>query len=192
MTVANIPPANPKRGLPREHFAIQFIQQFPAGSLLMMDDFDAWCEGQGLFTVPRGVSKKSDAWLAHLQRRHQVKAGLNRALNHPRMKVVGLEAASVERISHGRLEVRPAKDLILRNSMAKSIESLTGTHRRQLQYAMQVSGCASVDSQPASSTSATRGSSPLPAGPSPTSLAASSSQAPTRFSNLILRRSSSR
>jgi hypothetical protein len=138
MTIDSIPSANPRRGLRNEHLAVQFAQQHPVGSVMTMDDFDQWCQAAGLLVLPMPpVVKKSDAWLAHLQRRHQAREGLNRALVHPRMTAIGMEPCKIERIAHLRLEVRNVRDLILHNRMAKAVSSLTGTHRKQLQYAMQ-------------------------------------------------------
>jgi hypothetical protein len=134
--------SDPRKGDRHKHVAVRFAVQFPVGTTLTVDEFDLWCESEGLLTVPPSpVAKSSDAWLAHLQRRHQIKHGLNQALTHARMNAVGgvqpCRIVSVSTPGGRRFEVLNLTDAVSNNKMAKSVTSLTKTHRTRILYAMQ-------------------------------------------------------
>jgi hypothetical protein len=126
--------ANPVRGAGYEDAARKFLVEFPIGSRLTADEFDEWAQAADLLPTPRDTDRKSDAWQAHLQRRHQLKYGINKAASHPRMQS---DAFVVETIAMGLWEVRSPHFAISRNAMLSKIDSLINTKRKQLAYLMQ-------------------------------------------------------
>src|SRR5690349_4656093 len=77
--------ANPRRGAGHTDTALMFLRDHPVGETLTPEKFDEWAQRLGLLNVPTGAPKQSDAWLAHLQRRHQLRYNINKAATHPRM-----------------------------------------------------------------------------------------------------------
>lgn len=126
--------ANPARGAGYEDAARAFVVAFPVGSRLTAEEFDEWAQSGGLLPVPRDADRKSDAWQAHLQRRHQLKYSINKAGSHPRMQP---NAFIIETIAMGTLEVRSPYFAISRSTMLNKIDSLINTKRKQLAYLMQ-------------------------------------------------------
>src|SRR6187399_2232936 len=65
-------------------YAVEFVGEFPIGSILTQHQFDEWLQWRGLLTIPSlGASKSSDAWMGHLQRRYQNRVKINKAATHP-------------------------------------------------------------------------------------------------------------
>ena len=125
--------ANPRRGENHDMEAKMFVGAFPVGTVLTASAFDEWAHSKGLLNVPVGAKKKSDAWLAHLQRRHQLRYGINMAGSHPRMETRFV----LEAIGQNVWEVRSPETAIAQNQIVKRIESLTQTRRKQLAFLMQ-------------------------------------------------------
>lgn len=125
--------ANPLRGANHEDTAASFVRDYPPGTTLKQDEFDEWAQRHGLLNVPTGAPKKSDAWLAHLQRRHQLRYNINMAGSHPRMEIPFV----VESIKGGNLEVRTPQLAISKCKLTDRLETLCVTKRRQLAYLMQ-------------------------------------------------------
>jgi hypothetical protein len=139
MSLINVPDANPRRGVKHERLAVAFARAFPIGTRLTNDDFDRWAEQQGHWTVPPpGTPKQSDAWQAHLQRRHQLKAGLNTSLAHPRMNgIPGIAACVINQVGMGIKEVQSVTESVIRSRLPRAVETLTSTHRRRLIHFQQ-------------------------------------------------------
>lgn len=126
--------ANPRRG-PHQEVAAQFVAAYPVGSQLSADEFDQWAQGAGHLKVPVSVRRNSDAWKAHLQRRHELKYRINQAGTHPRMPTPFI----IEALGSGVWEVRSPHQAISKTKMFASLESLMSTKRKQLEYLMQSS-----------------------------------------------------
>lgn len=129
--------ANPRRGQPRHDDAVAFVEAYPIGSKLTVDEFDAWAGSRGLFVVPSDVPKSSDQWMAHLQRRHQLRYSINVSGAHPRMIERGHPPFVVETASLGKLVVRSPEEAIRRNRVAQAVDALISTKKRQLRYLME-------------------------------------------------------
>jgi hypothetical protein len=125
--------ANPNRGANYIDDAMAFIKQFPIGSKLSPEAFDEWAQKRGALNVPTGAPKQSDAWKAYLQRRHELRYGINRAATHPRMEPPFV----IDAISFGLWEVRTPQMSISQNKILVGVQSLFNTRRRQLAYLMQ-------------------------------------------------------
>lgn len=127
--------ANPMRGVNHVDTAIAFLAEFPVGSFLSQDAFDDWAQRHGLLNVPTGAPKRSDAWMAHLQRRHHLRYGINQAGAHPRMETPFVVESVKGNL--GQLEVRSPDVAIQKNRFLDRVESLCKTKRQQLAYLMQ-------------------------------------------------------
>lgn len=130
-------PANPRRGLTAAEPAEGFVQAFPVGSRLTPEQFDGWAKDQGLLTVPEVTDRQSDAWKAHLQRRHELKFRLNRAGTHPRMTDHGSTPFSIESVSSGVWEVRAPEIAIANTRMLYQVSSLLTTKRKTLRFLIE-------------------------------------------------------
>jgi hypothetical protein len=129
--------ANPKRGLRYHELALAFVKDHPIGTTLTVEEFDTWAQHRGELNVPTGAPKHSDAWKAHLQRRHELRNKLRTASCHPRMLESGSTPFSLDQITQGALEVRKPQDAIVHANIPKKIASLITTKRKQLDYVMQ-------------------------------------------------------
>src|SRR5262245_20815786 len=129
--------ANPRRGANHVDTALAFIRDFPIGSTLSTEDFDRSGDKMRLFSVPVGYPKKSDTWLAHLQRRHQARYNINKAGAHPRMKDLGSNAFVIEFVTADVYEVRSPEVAISKNQIAKSMDSLFRTKKKNLAHLLQ-------------------------------------------------------
>jgi len=123
--------------------ALQLTKDFPLGSYnqptkINTEKFDYWMESQGLLEVPpEGISKDSDAWLGHLQRRHQCIGALNKAGgNKLRMNDANLKCYVI-RPKNGMIWIRPSHEVIAQAELPKKIESVFQTKRKQLEYLME-------------------------------------------------------
>src|SRR4051812_16127758 len=112
--------ANPRRGANYETEAAAFVRAFPVGTTLTAEAFDGWAQDKGLLKVPASAKKKSDAWLAHLQRRHQLRYSINTAGTHPRMDTPFI----IEAVGQNIWEVRSPETAIARNQTVERIKSL--------------------------------------------------------------------
>jgi hypothetical protein len=94
-----LPAPRAARGLTHNQMAQQFVAEFPLGTKLSISQFDDWAHRNAFLTVPpEGTSKNSDAWKAHIQRRHELRHNLNLASTHPRMDD---KAFTLDKISEG-------------------------------------------------------------------------------------------
>jgi hypothetical protein len=138
--------ANPVRGLVRtagsptayiEH-AVALVREYPVGSVLSAQQFDYWLQGRELLVVPAdGISKDSDAWLGHLQRRHQRRAKINKAATHPRMFEEYQSHAFMVGAVGGGFEIRSPHAAASNSDLVRKVSSLTITKRRQIAHLMQ-------------------------------------------------------
>lgn len=124
-------------GVSYVEYATDFVRQFPIGTTLSTQQFDEWLQGRGLLRIPLpNVSKNSDAWLGHLQRRHQHREKINKAATHPRMWGRGSTPFIVAAYAGG-YEVQAPHAAAARSHAVDRIASLTVTKRRELAYLMQ-------------------------------------------------------
>jgi hypothetical protein len=125
--------ANPRRGATHEDTARSFVTRFPVGTTLSAEEFDEWAQSAELLKTPVSTRRDTDAWKAHLQRRHELKYSINQAGSHPRMDTPFV----IEVVAQGVWEVRAPQVAISRNKMLDRVESLTKTKRKKLAYLMQ-------------------------------------------------------
>jgi len=127
--------ANPLRGINFIDHAIAFGREFPIGTVLSVENFDRWAAGRGLFVLPpKGAPKSGDTWLAHLQRRHQVRHNLCKASAHPRMET----PYTIQSLTgHAKFEVMSPEQAVSRNNIIRRLDNLLNTKRKQLNYLMQ-------------------------------------------------------
>jgi hypothetical protein len=131
--------ANDRRGVAYAGLAKTFVLEFPIGTKLANERWDEWLQTQGLLRIPpANVSKDSDAWLGHLQRRHIQRNRLNKAATHPRMTDEGSTPFVVLSL-RGGFEVQAPHVAASRAELPRKITSLTETKRKQLGYLMQSS-----------------------------------------------------
>lgn len=132
--------ANDQRGVQYTEHAIDFIKQFPIGEKpISQQEFDSWLELRGFLTVPSGddaSNKNSDAWMAHIHRRHIFKQRLNKAASHPRLTRMGYSPFTIIAI-RGGYEVTAPEVAASRGELSRKISSLTQTKHTQLTYLMQ-------------------------------------------------------
>lgn len=134
--------ANPRRGLTASEIAVKFAKDFPVGThsdptRISVEELDNWfCQNGLLVLPPEGVSKKSDAWLGHLQRRHQCLRDLNKASTHPRMRDYGVEPF-IAKPRGGMIIIRPPHEQIVQCDVARKLDTVLTTKRTQLRYLME-------------------------------------------------------
>jgi hypothetical protein len=150
---ANLPPwgkAHPRRGQHFDELARAFIKDFPIGSLLSPRQLDEWLQGQGLLSIPStNAPKRGDAWLSHLQRRHEWRFKINRAGTHPRMEE-GATPFVIEFVKGAkgdpddstketvrRYQVRRPEVAAMQTQITQRMESLAAWHRKNLSYLLQ-------------------------------------------------------
>jgi hypothetical protein len=117
--------------------AVAFIKKFPLGDKLTHEKFDDWAIRRDLLKEPRSRSSDSDAWLAHLQRRHQVRYQINSAGLSPRMRDDGHPTFVIQRTSSHIYEVMAAHKAIITHDTARKVQSLARTKRKQVLKLMQ-------------------------------------------------------
>lgn len=126
--------ANPRRGANYEDRAREFVAAHPIGTTITAQEFDEWAWDNGyLPRLSADADKQSDAWKAHLQRRHELRTGLVRAGAHPRMDT----PFTIEHVAGGVYEICSPQVAISQTKMLARIESLTDRKRTQLRYLMQ-------------------------------------------------------
>ena len=129
--------ANSRRGRNYDDIAKATIAKFPVGHHFSNEEFDAWIQECGMLTVPpEDTAKNSDAWLAHLQRRHQCRTRINKASTHPRMTDDGSIPFILIAIRNG-VEVQSPQVAAASVGLPRKISSLVNTKRKQLSYLMQ-------------------------------------------------------
>ena len=136
--------ANKLRGIAYHDHALAFAGAFEVGKTLTPDAFDEWAHQRGYMPQrPETMDKRSDSWLAHLQRRHELRYRINQAATHPRMTDSGAKSFIIVALRRGPnpkdqlWEVRSPEAAIAQHEAARRIESLITTKRRQLAYLMQ-------------------------------------------------------
>jgi len=134
---------NPDRGLNFHLAAKTFVRAFPVGTTLEPADFDEWAIKHGYLAPPKSHNKQTDSWKGFLQRRHELKYGINRAGTHTRMKK---NPFVIESSAGGRWEVRSPQAAIAQSNLANRVISLMVTKRRQLAYLMQSADYSSLPS----------------------------------------------
>ena len=136
---------NPLRGSKYNELALAFSRAFPVGSTLTPGEFDSWAAESGSYyhSVPTPEERKgadgnsSDRWLAHLQRRHQLRVNINKAGAHTRIAAHGGKPFVIEQIGHHALEVRSPEVALAKSNLTARLTSLCGHKRRNLAYLMQ-------------------------------------------------------
>lgn len=158
--------ANEKRGSRAQNLISDFWGRFGLGDkmtglhvgpmTILTEEFDRWAYSVGLLpsVPPSTADKKSDEWMAHVQRRHQAASDVRKASTHPRvrdeqgMKPFTIAFGSAEnawtdewgRIQHERVGVvtiREVHQQIAVGGAAEKVESIVKTKRRQLQHLME-------------------------------------------------------
>jgi len=116
--------------------AIAFVNRFPVGSTLSVEDFDQWTWDNGHLPMPSAhTPKKSNEWLAHLQRRHVLRHKINMAGAHPRLASIGSTPFIMEHIGNQKYEVRAPHMAIATNR----IDPHLNRARKKVAYLMQSS-----------------------------------------------------
>jgi len=129
--------ANDRRGVKRTQLAVEFVKDYPIGTVLSAEALDIWLQDHGMLTVPpKDAPKNSDAWLGHLQRRHIIRNQINKAATHPRLLEKGSTPFSIDALAGG-FEVRAPHQAISKSEVPRKVQSLVGTKKRQLAYLMQ-------------------------------------------------------
>jgi hypothetical protein len=132
--------ANPRRGKTNLELALSFIAAFPIGTRVSSAEFDQWAANEGHLVVPSveaSRDKQSDAWKAHLMRRHELRYRINKAGTHPRLADEGSTPFTMDTIIPGSYEVRSPHVAYAQSSMAAKIMSTTHTQKTKLTYLMQ-------------------------------------------------------
>lgn len=136
---------HPLRGASYNELALSFSRLFPVGSTLTPTDFDTWAVGVGAYShsVPTPGKRKgadgnsSDRWMAHLQRRFQLRANINKAGSHTRITSHGSRSFVIDQTAHQTLEVRAPEVALAHNNMTDRLTSLCVHKRKNLGYLMQ-------------------------------------------------------
>lgn len=155
--------SNPIRGAKYKDNAIEFAKKWPIGTSLTWKEFCEWAHSKNLLPttqpdlhlIEAGIKaenekrmklgkdpedsspRRSNAWLAHLQRRHQARMNLNKAAQHSSMIECNPGGAfSIESIG-GVLMVKDVAKVMAEGTAAKRIKSLANTKRKQLEYLFQ-------------------------------------------------------
>ena len=136
---------HPLRGANYNALALSFSRLFPVGSTLTPTDFDKWAVDVGAYShsVPTQDERKgadgnsSDRWLAHLQRRFQLRVNINKAGSHTRIASHGSKPFVADQIGHQALEVRSPEVALAKNNMTTRLTSLCVHKRKNLAYLMQ-------------------------------------------------------
>jgi len=129
--------ARKNRGANHREKAVQFSMKFPVGCRLTPAEFDEWAEEQGYYQVPRDVSRDSNEWLGHIQRRHALKTQLFMAGCHSAMIALGREPFVIAILSqgdYGLWEVRDPQTELEKMSIVEPIRSLSETITDHLRY----------------------------------------------------------
>lgn len=129
--------SHPKLGASYHESACAFIKQFPIGTMMTVQDFDAWVIEHGMAAPPTSTEKNSEGWLAFLQRRFQAKTNLNKAGAHERMTHAGLSPFCIYQLGQGRLEIRKPFDAVMSGRMAQEVNTLVNTKYRRVKQLIQ-------------------------------------------------------
>ena len=120
---------------PHRAAAEKFLEAFPVGSSLSPTDFDTWARTHGLLNTPPDIPKRSDTWLAHLQRRHQLRYSISRQglrLGHDGKT----SAFTIEAINGKTWMVRTPHEAIIHSQVGRKIDRVTNTKRKHLELLM--------------------------------------------------------
>jgi hypothetical protein len=130
--------ASKSRGLANLQLALDFVANFPIGTIVRANEFDAWAAQQDLIKVPHPESdKQGDAWKAHLMRRHELRYRINNAGAHPRLRDHGSTPFSFDTVTPGLYEVRQPYQAATRSNIPSKVASFINTKQKQLAYLMQ-------------------------------------------------------
>jgi hypothetical protein len=130
--------ANEKRGLEKFADAIAFVREFPITTILTNEQFDEWAQRQGLLNSPPPTAlKRSDTWMAHLHRRHELRYRLNKAGSHPRLQENGATPFSMDSLGRGMYQVRAPHIAVAQSGLPRKVASLVKYKKIQLTYLMQ-------------------------------------------------------
>jgi hypothetical protein len=133
---------NPNRGSAMKEIALRFAERFPLEKFgqpknISIEDLDQWLDEQNLLVLPPvGTPKDSDAWLGHLQRRHQCIQNINKASTHPRMRDEGSHCYIIKP-QYGRVIIRAPHEQIAQGEIPTKITTILRTRRQQLRYLME-------------------------------------------------------
>jgi len=121
-----------------EH-AVAFVVQYPIGTVLTREAFDQWLLDRGLIPrlPPDGIDKDSDAWLGHIQRRHQHRERLNKAATHSRMFQEWNSVSYMIVTTANGYEICAPQIAAERIQLPHHLETITETMRKKLAALMQ-------------------------------------------------------
>lgn len=130
--------ASPRRGTAHDtQLAVKLVADHPLGTELSSEKLDEWFAKHGEFILPPdGIDKKSDAWMAHLQRRHQTIKRVNKSSSHPRMTEMGGTPFVIVSMT-GKFLIRAPQEQIVRGEVPKKVLSLLLYKRTHLRYLME-------------------------------------------------------
>jgi len=139
------PTVNPLRGAGYHELAVKFVRDYPIGETITVEAFDKWAYEHGYLTYPKDaedartgvINKQSDAWLAHLTRRNQLRQNLYKASTHPRMYENGGKCFVLNNSGNGSMIVESASTALERPQFSKKLDTLIDTKRKQLSFLMQ-------------------------------------------------------
>jgi hypothetical protein len=106
-----------------EH-AVAFLQAFKLDSFISHGEFDKWAIEKGLLKKPSSTEIDSDAWVAHIQRRHRLRANFNYAASSLQMKrEAGLEPYTIDRVGTDHYHIRRLHVAVITNKTTERIRS---------------------------------------------------------------------
>jgi hypothetical protein len=129
--------ASSQRGLSHLQQAIEFVTDHPIGTRLSAADFDQWAQRHGLLNLPVNAPKNSDAWKAHLMRRHELRYRINRSGAHPRLREQNATPFSLDKVQTNLYEVRAPHASATLLGIPNKVASLVDTNRKKLSYLLQ-------------------------------------------------------
>jgi hypothetical protein len=104
--------------------AITLLQTFKLDSIITHGDFDKWAIKCGILKPPSSTEQGSDGWLAHIQRRHQVRYAINNAASNLRMREeAGVEPYVIERVGTDQYHIRRLHIAVLLNKATERVQS---------------------------------------------------------------------
>lgn len=127
--------ANPNRGKASHNDAVSFLAKFPLGTELTSEEFDQWAQHTGRLNVPpTNAPRNSDAWKAHIQRRHELRYRISNAGSTPGM---GSDAFVIDTKTFGHWVIRSPHESFSRTDAAGKIHKLAEHKKKQLRYLME-------------------------------------------------------
>lgn len=104
--------------------AIALLQTYKLDSIITHGEFDDWAIKRDILKKPSSTEPGSDGWLAHVQRRHQLRYLINKAASNPRIRnEAGIEPYVIERIGTDQYHIRRLHIAVLLNKVAERVQS---------------------------------------------------------------------